>query len=67
MQGDKENALQYATDELKQAAASIDYFPLNMAWSYVLIDEKEEVVKWLRKSLDFGISPYLNVEMGNLS
>ena len=58
LQGDKENALKYATDELKHEAASVDYFPINMAWGYALIDEKDEAVKWLEKSLDFGYSPY---------
>lgn len=56
--GDRENALVYATNKLKQEASSIDYFTLNMAWCYALIDEKDEAVNWLRKSLDFGYSPY---------
>jgi tetratricopeptide (TPR) repeat protein len=56
--GDRTNALKYATDELKQGAASIDYFPLNMAWCYALIYEKDEALWWLHKSLDFGYSPY---------
>ena len=58
LKGDKETALKYATEELKQGAASTDYFPLNMAWGYALIDEKDEAVWWLNKSLDFGYSPY---------
>jgi hypothetical protein len=58
LQSDKDNALKYATEELKQGAASIDYFPINMAWAYALIDEKDEAVKWLEKSLEFGYAPY---------
>ena len=58
LQRDRESALKYATDELKNRAATIDYFPLNMAWGYALIDEKDEAVWWLNKSLDFGYSPY---------
>jgi adenylate cyclase len=58
LQGDRESALGYATDELKREAASVEYFPINMAWVYVLIDEKEEAVNWLKKSLGFGYSPY---------
>ena len=50
--------MKYATDELKREAASRDYFPISMAWGYALIDEKEEAVNWLNKSLDFGYSPY---------
>ncbi len=50
--------MQLATYELKQGAASIDYLPINMAYAYALINEKDEAVKWLEKSLDFGISPY---------
>jgi len=58
LQGDKESALKYATEDLKREAASIEYFPINMAWGYALIDEKDEAVNWLNKSLDFGFSPY---------
>lgn len=57
LQGNKESALNYATDELKKGAASQDYLPINMAWGYTLIGEAEEAVKWLRKSLDFS-HPY---------
>ncbi|MCY7351379.1 MAG: hypothetical protein LH606_12045 [Cytophagaceae bacterium] len=56
--GNRESALKYATNELKGEAAAIDYFTLNMAWGYALIDEKDEAVKWLNKSLDFGYSIY---------
>lgn len=58
MQGDRESALKYATDELKNEAASIDFFSIIMAYSYALIDEKDEAVNWLNKTLDFGVCPY---------
>ncbi len=58
LQGDRESALKYATEELKREAAFIDFFPLPMAYVYVLIDEKDEAVNWLNKSLHFGICPY---------
>lgn len=58
LQGDRENALRYATDELKREAALLDYLPLYIAWGFALIDAKDEVVNWLNKSLDFGYSPY---------
>ena len=58
LQGDRESALKYATDELKREAASIDYFPINMAFGYALIDEKDEAVNWLNKTLHFGHCPY---------
>ena len=58
LQGDKENALKHATGELKSIAATLDYLPIFMALSYTLINEKNEAVNWLKKSLDFGYSPY---------
>lgn len=58
LQGDRESALKYATEELKHEAASVDYFPINMAWGYALIGEKDEAVNWLNKSLDFGYAIY---------
>ncbi len=57
--GDKEQALKYATEEMKREAASLGLsFPIIMAWSYALIDEKDEAVWWLNKHLEFGFSPY---------
>ena len=50
--------MRYATDELKQEAASLDYLPLFMGWGYALIDEKDEAVNWLKRTPDFGYSPY---------
>ncbi len=58
LQGDRESALNYATEELKNGAASIDYFPIIMAFSYALIDEKDEAVNWLNKTLHFGHCPH---------
>ncbi|MDQ3683488.1 MAG: tetratricopeptide repeat protein, partial [Bacteroidota bacterium] len=56
--GDKESALKHATNELKNIAASLDYLPKFMALSFALINEKDEAVNWLKKTLDFGYSPY---------
>ncbi len=58
MQHDRENAFKHATEEVKQGAASIDYFPIIMAFGYVLIHEKDEAVNWLNKTLHFGHCPY---------
>jgi tetratricopeptide (TPR) repeat protein len=58
LEGDKEIALQNATDELKEVAATLDYLPIFMAFAYALINEKEEAVKWLNISLKFGYAPY---------
>jgi adenylate cyclase len=58
LQGDRESALKYVTDELKLEAASIDFYPLNMAYVYALLNEKDEAVDWLNKTLPFGICPY---------
>jgi len=60
LKGDKNKALNYATEELKREVASASgmVFPLIIAWGYALIDEKDEAIWWLNKSLDFGFSPY---------
>jgi tetratricopeptide (TPR) repeat protein len=58
LQHERESALKYATDEMKLGAASIDYFPIIMAFGYALIDEKDEAVNWLNKTLHFGHCPY---------
>jgi non-specific serine/threonine protein kinase len=66
LQGDRESALKYATEELKDGAASIDYFPIIMAFGYALIDEKDEAVKLLNRTLHFGHCTYpllLNFEI----
>lgn len=58
LQGNKEIALQYGNDDLKREAAPLEYLHIYMAWGYALIGEKDEAVDWLKKSLDFGLSPY---------
>ncbi len=59
LQGNKDQALSYATEELKNEAATFGLnFPILMAWGYALINEKDEAVWWLNKSMDFGFSPY---------
>ena len=58
LNGDKEGVLKYATDELRCGAELLDYLPIYMAFGYVLVDEKDEAVRWLKKSLDFGVTPY---------
>lgn len=58
LQGDTENALKHATNELREEAALLDYMPLFMAYGYALIGKAEEALWWLNKSLDFGYSPY---------
>lgn len=58
LQGNKEAALQHADAELKTMAATLDYLPKFLATTYALLDEKDEAVKWLNKSLDFGYAPY---------
>jgi TolB-like protein len=58
LQGDKEAAFVFATDELKTVAATQDYMPEFMAIAYALLDEKDEAVWWLNKSLAFGHAPY---------
>ncbi|CAN5253211.1 adenylate/guanylate cyclase domain-containing protein [soil metagenome] len=58
LQGDKESALKHASTEMKSIAATLDYLPIFMALSFTLINEKDEAVSWLKKSLDFGYSPY---------
>ncbi|MBD0295862.1 MAG: tetratricopeptide repeat protein [Flavisolibacter sp.] len=58
LQGNREAALHAATDELKTVAATLDYLPLFMAWTYSLVGEADEALAWLHKSLKFGQSPY---------
>jgi tetratricopeptide (TPR) repeat protein len=58
LQGDRESALRYATEELKREAASLGQFSITMAYGFALINEKDEAVSWLKRSLDFGYSPY---------
>ena len=60
LKGEKNKALNYATEEFKQEVASAFgiVFPYIVAWGYALIDEKDEAIWWLNKSLDFGFNPY---------
>ena len=59
LQGDKDKALNYATEEMKHQAETFGLtFPLLIAWGYALINELDESVWWLNKSIDFGFSPY---------
>jgi hypothetical protein len=58
LQGETENALKRATNELREEAALLDFMPLFMAYGYALINKAEEALWWLNKSLDFGYSPY---------
>jgi tetratricopeptide (TPR) repeat protein len=60
LKGDKDEALSYATEELKQEVAA--FFGINfsiiVAWAYALIGEKDQALSWLNKSLNIGFSPY---------
>lgn len=59
LQGHKDKALNYATKEMRHEAETFGLnFPLLLAWGYALIDEKDESVRWLNKSIEFGFTPY---------
>ena len=59
--GQKEIALKNVTEELNIGAGSHEYTSLYMAFAFSLIGEKGEAMRWLKKSLDFGFTPYKHI------
>ena len=62
LQKKKVEALQSVTEEVKKMFQNDEMFPIWMAESYSLIDEKEEAIKWLEHGIDWGFInyPFLN-------
>ena len=54
LQKKKVEALQSVTEEVKKMFQNDEMFPIWMAESYSLIDEKEEAIKWLEHGIDWG-------------
>ena len=61
-QGNKSEALESVNEETKQLFRNDEMFPIWMAESYALLDEKEEAIKWLEYGLNWGFInfPFLN-------
>ena len=58
LQGKKEEALQSATDDLKSVVKEDEFYPIWMAESYALIEEKEEAIDWLEHGISYGFIHY---------
>jgi len=62
LKGDKTEALQSVTQELKSSARWDETWSFYMAKCYALIDEKEEALDWIENAINRGFinHPYLN-------
>jgi len=58
LQGKKELALKAATEDLKSVAKEDEMFPIWMAESYALIEERNEAIDWLEHGINFGFIHY---------
>ena len=58
LQGEKEEALQTATEDLKSMAKEDEFYPIWMAESYALIEEKDEAIDWLEHGISYGFIHY---------
>lgn len=58
LQSKKSEALQSATEELKGLAKGDEMFPIWMAESYALINEKNEAIDWLEQGINWGFINY---------
>ena len=58
LQGNKDMALQSATDELKEAMKWDNIYPVWMAECYALIGEKEEAIEWIEEATRWGFINY---------
>jgi len=57
-QGNKTKALESVTEEFKTTAREDEIYPIWMAESYSLIDEKKEAIDWIEHVVDFGFINY---------
>ncbi len=62
LKGDKKNALQAVTEELKNSMKLNTIYPITIAGRYALIKEKEEALDWLEYGINYGCInyPFLN-------
>jgi len=62
LQGRKNEALQSVTEEFRSLMREDEIFPLWMAESYSLIDERDEAINWLESGTKYGFInyPFLN-------
>jgi serine/threonine protein kinase len=58
LQKRKSKALQSVTEEFKRLAQEDEIFPIFMAESFALIDEKEEAFNWLEQGVKWGFIHY---------
>jgi hypothetical protein len=58
LQNKKAEALQIVTEEFKRLAKEDEMFPVWMAESYALINEKNEAIDWLENGVKWGFISY---------
>ena len=58
LQNKKSEALQCVTEEFKRLMKEDELFPIWMAESYALIDEKNEAIDWVENGVKFGFIDY---------
>jgi adenylate cyclase len=56
LNNDPDNARAMLTEELLTSASQHEYLPIYMAMGYAILKNKEGVMFWLLKALDFGVS-----------
>ena len=58
LQNNKSEALQSVTEEFKRLMKEDELFPIWMAESYALINEKNEAINWVENGVKFGFIDY---------